>query len=147
MDGRGETILVAEDYVRHHKRLAYVLKQARYKVYRAGDGNEAVKRMFNVAFDAVVMDWDMPRLKGSKFLCVSRILWPKTPVIVISTHHVHSRTGFLQGAFAWLSKPYGAEELLQLLRAAVQAAGQRNREQSISQQNCRDPVPFIHYPS
>jgi FixJ family two-component response regulator len=74
----------------------------------------------------------MPRLKGTDFLTLSRILWPKTPVIIVSDPAVPSPAGLPQGAFAWLNKPYGSEEPLQTLQTAVQTAAHRHREQLIT---------------
>ena len=119
MECRGKKVLVAEDYVSNRNLLACLLEQAQYEVHLAGDGYEALDRMFNGVFDAVITDWDMPRLKGADFLSLSRILWPKTPVIIVSAHHDPSREGLPHGAFAWLNKPYGSEELLRILRMAI----------------------------
>jgi CheY-like chemotaxis protein len=130
MDGQGKRILVAEDYESNRKLLACLLEQAQYEVHLAGDGYEALGLMRKGVFDAVITDWDMPRLNGSEFLALSRIFWPETPVIIISAHAVPSPGGLPQGAFAWLNKPYGSEELLQILRTAVQTAVRRRREQS-----------------
>ncbi len=132
MDGRGKKVLVAEDYVSNRNLLTCLLEQAQYEVHLAGDGYEALERMFNGVFDAVITDWDMPRLKGADFLCLSRILWPQTPVIIVSAHHASSREGLPHGAFAWLNKPYGSDELLQILQMAIQTADRRHLEQSMT---------------
>src|SRR4249919_2340566 len=132
MEGRGKKVLVAEDYVSNRNLLACLLEQAQYEVHLAGDGYEAVERMFNGVFDAVITDWDMPRLNGADFLSLSRILWPKTPVIIVSAHDAPSRKGLPQGAFAWVNKPYDSKELLQILRAAIQTAARLHREQSFT---------------
>ncbi len=84
--------------------LAFLLEQAQYEVHLAADGYEALDLMLNGVSDVVVTDWGMPRLKGSEFLTLSRILWPKTPVIVVSDHAVPSPVGLPQGAFGWLKK-------------------------------------------
>ena len=65
-----------------------------------GDGYEALDLMRNGVFDAVITDWDMPRLNRSEFLALSLIFWPETPVIVISAHAVPSPGELPQGAFA-----------------------------------------------
>ena len=132
MDGRGKTILVAEDYESNRKLLAFLLEQAQYEVYLAGDGYKALDLMHARVFDAIITDWDMPRLNGLEFLDLARTFWPRTPVIIISAHAVPSPEGLPLGAFAWLNKPYGCEELLQTLRTAVQTAVHRHREESIT---------------
>ena len=132
MDGQGKKILVADDYVSHQSLLAYLLEQAQYEVHPAGDGREALEHMLEGVFDAVITDWDMPRLNGADFLSLSRIFWPKTPVIIVSAHDAPSPEGLPQGAFAWVNKPYDSKELLQILRAAIQTAARLHREQSIT---------------
>ena len=131
MDGQGRKILVAEDYVSHQNLLAYLLEQAQYEVHVSADGYEALEHMLRGVFDAVITDWDMPRLNGADFLSLSRILWPKTPIIIVSAHHAPSLGKLPQGAFAWVNKPYDSKELLQILRAAVQTAARQHREQSV----------------
>jgi len=132
MDGRGKKTLVAEDCVSNRNLLTCLLEQAQYEVHLAGDGYEALERMFKRGVDAIITDWNMPRLKGADFLSLSRILWPKAPVIIVSAHHAPSPGGLPQAAFAWLNKPYGSEELLQTLRMAIQTAARRHEEQSIT---------------
>jgi CheY-like chemotaxis protein len=132
MDGLGKTILVAEAQECHRNLLALLLEHAQYEVHLAADGCEALDCMRTGVFDAVITDWEMSRLKGADFLTLSRILWPKTPVIVVSAHAVPSPEGFPRGAFAWLTKPYEVEELLQILQTAVQTAAHRRWEQSRS---------------
>jgi CheY-like chemotaxis protein len=130
MDGQGKKILVAEDYASNRNLLALLLEQAQYEVHPVADGHEALDHMLKGVFDAVITDWDMPRLNGSDFLSLSRILWPDTPVIIVSAYAAPSLEGIPRGAFAWLIKPYESQELLQILRAAVQIAAHRHREQS-----------------
>ena len=120
MDGQGKTILVAEDYESNRNLLALLLKQAQYEVHIAVDAYEALEYMFKGVFDAVIPDWDMPRLNGSEFLVLSQILWPKTSVIIVSAHAVPPLGGLPRGAVAWLIKPYDSQELLQILQTALQ---------------------------
>ena len=130
MDGRGKKILVAEDCEGLRKLLGRLLEQERHEVHLAEDGYEALGFMRKGVFDAVITDWDMPRLNGSEFLALCRIFWPKTPVIVLSAHAVPSPGELPQGAFAWINKPYEFEELLEILGMAVQQTVQRGREQA-----------------
>ena len=132
MDGHGIKILVAEDHKSNRNLLAYLLKHAQYEVHLAADGYEALERMSKGVFDVVVTDWQMPRLNGADFLSLSRILWPDTPVIILSAYAAPSLEGIPRGAFAWLIKPYESWELLQILQMAVRTAAHRHREQSIT---------------
>lgn len=120
MDGQGKKILVAEDDESNRNLLALLLEQAQYEVYLATDGYEALQHMSKGVFDVVITDWDMPTLNGSQFLALSQILWPHTPVIIVSASAAPSHKGIPRGAFAWLIKPYESQELLQILQTAVQ---------------------------
>jgi two-component system, chemotaxis family, chemotaxis protein CheY len=131
MDGRGKTILVAEDDESNRNLLALLLQQEQYEVHLAADGYEALDCMLKGVFDAVMTDWHMPRLNGSQFLALSRILWPDIPVIIVSAQAFPSAQGIPQGAFAWIKKPYESKYLLRVLHAATQTAAPRYREQSI----------------
>lgn len=132
MDGHVITILIAEDDESNRNLLALLLEQAEYEVHRAADGYEALECMFHGVVDAVVTDWHMPRLSGADFLSLSRILWPDVPVIIVSAYAAPSQEGVPRGAFAWLIKPYEKEELLQVLRMALQTTAHRHREQSVT---------------
>jgi CheY-like chemotaxis protein len=131
MDGQGKTILIAEDDENNRILLGLLLEHARYQVYRAADGCEALDWMLQRLFDAVVTDWEMPNLNGSQFLALSRILWPDVPVIIVSAHPGPSPEGLPRGAFAWIKKPYESQYLLRVLHAATQTAAPRYREKSI----------------
>jgi len=130
MDVHDTKILVAEDDESNRNQVAHLLEQAQYEVHLAADGHEALEFMFRGVVDVVVTDWHMPRLSGTDFLSLSRILWPDIPVIIVSAYAAPSLEGIPRGAFAWLIKPYKREELLQVLRMAVQTTAHRHQEQS-----------------
>ena len=132
MDVHDTRILVAEDGESNRNQVAHLLEQAQYEVHLAADGHEALQYMFREVVDVVVTDWHMPRLSGPDFLSFSRILWPDIPVIIVSADAAPSLEGIPRGAFAWLIKPYRREELLQVLRMAVQTTAHRHREQAVS---------------
>ena len=122
MNPHGAKILVVEDDESHRYLMAHLLERTGHNVSLAIDGCEALHQMFQRAFDVVVTDWEMPGLKGSDFLRLSQILWPNTPVIIVSARTIASPDDTPEGAFAWIRKPYRAHELLQVLHEAVQAS-------------------------
>lgn len=140
MDVHDTRILVAEDDESNRNLLARLLEQAQYEVHLAADGHEAMQYMFREVVDVVVTDWHMPRLSGADFLSLSRILWPDIPIIVVSAYAAPSLEGIPRGTFAWLIKPYKREELLQVLRMAVQMIAHRHPEQSVTTAVCHDHV-------
>ena len=131
MERQDTKILVAEDDESNRTLLALLLEHAQYEVHLAPDGYEALPYMFRGVVDVVVTNWHMPRVSGADFLSLSRILWPDVPVIIISAYAAPLE-GIPRGAFAWLIKPYEKDELLQVLRMAVQKTAHRHREQSVT---------------
>jgi len=139
MAGHNNTILVADDHAGNRQLLALLLDGAQYEVHLAADGCEAVDEMLKRVFDAVVTDWEMPKLSGSEFLTLCRVFWPNTPVIVVSAHAAGPGEGPHRHAFSWLQKPYEAQALLDVVQAAVEAGARRRRESMarISSEGCR----------
>jgi CheY-like chemotaxis protein len=122
MDGRGKKTLVAEDCVSNRNLLTCLLEQAQYEVHLAGDGYEALERMFNGVFDAVIIvDGHMPGLSGHEFAEFCRSAWPVTPVILLSgdLFSVMDYTEEVDSA-ACLRGPFEAAMLLSVLRTVTQ---------------------------
>ncbi|WP_455379398.1 response regulator [Petrachloros mirabilis] len=130
MNGHGARILVSEDNESQRNLLAHLLQKEGYEVYRASDGFVALRQMFQRVFDVVITDWEMPRLNGPDFLRHSRLLWPTTPVIIVSAHIPTSPGGIPEGAFAWIRKPYQSKSLLQIVHRAVDASLHLSGEQT-----------------
>ena len=57
-------------------------------------------------YDVLVTDYHMPSLNGRYLLTISRGLWPRLPVVMVSGEFGQVRADAIrQGAYAWLSKP------------------------------------------
>src|SRR5512147_785757 len=122
MEGRGKKVLVAEDYVSNRNLLACLLEQAQYEVHLAGDGYEALERMFNGVFDAVIIvDGHMPGFSSHEFVEFCRSAWPVTPVILLFGEliYVMDYTDEVD-AVARLPGPFEAAMLLSMLRTGTQ---------------------------
>lgn len=137
MDGYGKRVLIVDDDENARNLLSLLLERAGYNVHHAGDGLEAAHEMKKRRFDAVLTDYRMPRLDGLKLLLLSRIVWPATPVIMISGESSdQAELAVERGAAAWIQKPYEPKQVLRLLRTTLQSgqgiqAGQMSAKASV----------------
>jgi CheY-like chemotaxis protein len=117
------SILVVEDETALATAVMDALHDAGYVVERAGDGEEALARIRERSFDAVVCDLKMPRLDGRSFY---RVLSTATPSLARRVIFV---TGDVAGTDAeqfleesgcrWLAKPFRLADLLRTVREVL----------------------------
>jgi two-component system response regulator FixJ len=84
-------------------------------------GREFLDTVRPAAGDCLLLDLHMPAMSGFDVLEALRRRGDGVPVIVVTGHpSAAARTRALAaGAFAFLAKPYRADELLDLVRAAL----------------------------
>ena len=99
------------------------LRDAGYLVEHASDGEEALAKIADRRFDAVVCDLKMPRLDGKAFY---RRLSAATPdlaqrvIFVTGDVAGTDAEGFLvQSGCRWLAKPFRLGELLRVLKEVL----------------------------
>jgi CheY-like chemotaxis protein len=110
----GKRILLVEDerWVRECiKRLLWVDEHA---VTEAADGVEACELFEQAQFDVVITDYDMPKMAGDALVIRIRARAPSQPIVMITGCAERFR-GQENRADALLSKPFGIEELRQVL--------------------------------
>ena len=120
-DGYGKRVLVAvgDDTDKHS--LTRILTHANYNVHLASDGLHALEEMKKRRFDVVVTDYHLPRMSGRELLLLSKVVWPNTPVIVLSCDGNDLADNIIDlGAFASVRKPYEPQLLLEQLQSATQ---------------------------
>jgi signal transduction histidine kinase len=119
----GSTALVVEDEAALASAVAESLGDAGFRVDRAADGQEALNRVRERAYDVIVCDLKMPRLDGVAFY---RTLHAEAPA---SAQRIIFMTGDVAGTDAerfleesgcrWLAKPFRLAELLRVARTLV----------------------------
>jgi CheY-like chemotaxis protein len=105
-------ILVVDDEPLVRTLCATLLQDWGYDVTEAQDGVDALAKLAEFAFDAVLLDLNMPRLRGDAVLAQLRHERPDLPVIMMSSdgHEVRSRVLHL-GARSFLTKPFSPPQL------------------------------------
>ena len=115
------TILVVDDDPGIRTLLIDVLVEGGYAAESAVDGVAAIKSCVEHRPDLILLDIEMPRLRGVETLVVLHELSPETRVIMISGKAEESevRRTLALGAFDYLTKPFDFAYLLQVIEAAV----------------------------
>jgi CheY-like chemotaxis protein len=121
-------VLLVDDEERFTSRMRKLLERHHFQVATAGDGKQALALIDEQAFDAVVLDIRMPLMDGTTVLRRVQENSSPPPVIML-TGHATLETGIeaiRQGAFDYLMKPCGIEDLVAKLEVAC-ALGQIRR--------------------
>lgn len=122
----GMRILLIEDEPQLQRSLAATLREERYAVDTADDGEEGLFKVASGSYDAIVLDIMLPRLDGWQVLAGLRPR-VRTPVLMLTARDsVPDRVkGLDLGADDYLAKPFDIEELLARLRALIRRAAGR----------------------
>ena len=117
-------ILIVDDEPQILRALRAGLLAHGYDVVSAADGEEALDKAATELPDAVILDINLPRLSGLD-VCKSLREWSAVPIIVLSVRDAERDkvTALDLGADDYLTKPFGADELLARLRVALRHAG------------------------
>lgn len=100
-----------------------IIRDAGHSVHLAKDGLAALAHLERQPYDVLVTDDQMPRLNGLHLVTMSRALWPNLPVVMVFGEFGQVRGDAIrQGAYAWRSKPYQADQLLKTIESAVTKA-------------------------
>ena len=118
--GAGAAVLVVEDEPALATAVSEALADAGFRADVAGDGQQALDRVRQSAYDVVICDLKMPRLDGRAFyLEVARTTPSLARRIVFVTGDVAGTDAarFLEDSGCrWLAKPFRLRDLLQIVR-------------------------------
>ncbi len=114
------TVLVVDDEPQIVRALRINLSARGYKVITAHDGTAALKAVAETKPDVVVLDLGLPDLDGTEVIAGLRG-WTTVPIIVLSARgdSADKVQALDAGADDYVTKPFGMDELLARLRAAV----------------------------
>lgn len=94
-----------------------------YEVAYATDGTTALQRLARETYDAVLLDYKMPRLSGLETLVRIKEGHLKTPVIIMTAHGTTDTAieAMKLGAYDYLLKPFETENLRSVVAEAIEA--------------------------
>ncbi|MEU2879220.1 MULTISPECIES: response regulator [unclassified Streptomyces] len=116
-------VLVVDDEPQIVRALVINLKARKYEVDAAGDGRTALDLAASRHPDVIVLDLGLPDMDGVEVIRGLRG-WTRVPILVLSARHSSDEKveALDAGADDYVTKPFGMDELLARLRAAVRRA-------------------------
>ncbi|MGK4583271.1 response regulator [Kitasatospora sp. HPMI-4] len=116
-------VLVVDDEPQIVRALVINLKARKYEVDAAHDGASALELAATRHPDVVVLDLGLPDMDGVEVIKGLRG-WTRVPIIVLSARHASDEKveALDAGADDYVTKPFGMDELLARMRAAVRRA-------------------------
>ena len=117
-------VLVIDDEPQILRALRINLRVREYQVDVAATGTEALQMAARHPPDLVILDLGLPDLDGMEVIQGLRG-WTKAPIIVLSgrADSLDKVEALDAGADDYITKPFGVEELLARMRAAVRRTG------------------------
>ena len=121
---RKKKILAVDDEPNILMSIEFILEMEGYEVHIARDGEEALEVAERVQPDLILLDVNMPRKDGYE---ICRILREReelagTKVIMLTAmgQILEKKKGLEVGADEYVTKPFGADDLLQKIRAMIE---------------------------
>lgn len=120
MATEGATILIVDDEPPIRRLLRTTLAAHEYRIVEAANGAEALSGMRHHRPDLVLLDLGLPDVDGLELIGRLRDL-AHVPIVVLSSRGDEAAkvTALDAGADDYVTKPFGAEELMARLRAAL----------------------------
>jgi signal transduction histidine kinase len=121
-------ILVIDDEMGPRESLKMILKP-HYEVYTAERGGQAIEMLEKIPVDLVTVDLKMPGLSGIKVLERVKEHDPDIEAIIITGYGSLDTAveGLRLGAFDYISKPFDVNQMLALVRRAIERRSARKK--------------------
>jgi two-component system KDP operon response regulator KdpE len=129
----GERILVVDDEPQILRALAINLRARGYDVDLAGSGEDALRLAADRHPEVVILDLGLPGISGIDVIRGLRG-WSNVPIIILSAREAEADkiAALDAGADDYVTKPFGAGELLARLRAALRRAAPAEEEATVT---------------
>tara|TARA_A100001015_G_scaffold31993_1_gene35583 strand:+ start:5062 stop:6375 length:1314 start_codon:yes stop_codon:yes gene_type:complete len=98
------------------------LNENNYMIEFCKNGKEGLEKLTTFKPDLVIADYKMPEMTGLEFIKAAKIIQPLTPIIIMSAY---GDTGtkkifYDEGAFEYIEKPFDIEEILKIIKFALE---------------------------
>jgi DNA-binding response OmpR family regulator len=126
-------ILVVDDEEVTRLSLAEILSLEGYQVASARSGEEALQKLEKETFDLVLADLIMKEVDGLQVMEAVKKLSPETVVIMLTAYGTLESAirAMRQGAYDYLIKPCGAQEIVASVESGLTQQRQERRRQEL----------------
>ncbi len=115
-----QRILAVDDDAMFRRALSRTLVDLGFEVTEAADGLAAAELLAEDRFELVLTDLEMPNADGFAVIKSVREKAPKTPVVMLTgSRTVDCVSALRAGAIDFLTKPYNAIELAEVVKSAI----------------------------
>lgn len=115
-------ILIVDDEESMREFLCILLQRDGYLVEAVGDGQQAINRLKDQAYDLIISDIKMPRLDGFGVLDYVKERCPGTAMIMITAFSTTGQAvdAMKKGAYDYITKPFKNEEIRLVVENALE---------------------------
>jgi DNA-binding response OmpR family regulator len=116
-----DRILVCDDDPRMRETIVEALAAEAFDVDTADRAVDAIQRIMRTSYRALILDLKLPGLGGLDAIAVVKRFDGSLPIIVMTGHASYDveQAARAAGIFYYLVKPFGLDELVAAVRAAI----------------------------
>jgi two-component system KDP operon response regulator KdpE len=132
-------ILIVDDEMLIRRALHVTLGKLGFKTVDAARGEEALSLVRTIAFDAVLLDINMPGMSGIETCRTMRGLFPRIPILMLTVRDSEDDKveALDAGADDYVTKPFQLRELTARIRASMRWAKMSTPPEDA-------PAPVLH---
>jgi DNA-binding response OmpR family regulator len=132
---RARRLLIADDDTVLRNTLGKLYRKAGFEVVLAVDGEEAIEYAQDQTFDLALIDLSMPKKGGIETLKLLKACSPDMPVIILTAFGDWDTyaEALSKGVDQFLSKPIRQDELLSVVREALERAEKKDGTSSMTE--------------
>ena len=114
-------VLVVDDHRKVREAMADILRQAGHTVESLSSGAEALDELAKKSYDVIITDLQMPGMTGLEFIRQLESIRHGAQILMVTAYaSVTTAVDAMRlGAFDYIEKPFGAEQLEQLVERAL----------------------------
>ena len=124
-DFSGSKVLLVDDHPNNRDLIKIILHRMNVDVIEADDGDVALQKVFENEFDLILMDIQMPRMRGDEATEKLRQYGYELPIIALTANNMkHEIEGYMQKGFTnHLAKPIVRSDFISTLSLYLKSRG------------------------